>query len=138
MPAYSFRCRSCDAQFLLVATVAEYSGHAETSYAAVACEACGNLGPIRDFAADVASQYTEKQQFWDDTAPEEVEGKGGFSRERDRILRANGLRQAETSGRKRTHGGTRTWTESEIVAGRLHEEIVRERAERAEKQRSGA
>lgn len=130
MPAYSFLCPVCGKPSTHVFTVAEFSDHAEEQYSSVSCEACGHMGLLRDFAADVRTQYTEKQQFWDDTAPDELAGKGGFSRDREKILKANGVRQAETSGRRKSHAGTRTWTESEIVAGRLREEIERARTER--------
>jgi hypothetical protein len=91
---YGFIC-ACGASTDWIATVAQYEASAADGHKDRLCSTCG--GPTdRDVVGDMQSQYTEKQQFYGEDTPEDVAGRGGYSRERAKILKAAGLVQKDT------------------------------------------
>ena len=105
---YTFGCLDCGDEQQEVMTVAAYEVAMQTERGVLtppdrvatglACDQCGSPKLVRESMGDMrAGQYTEKQMFWDDaTSPDELKGKGGYSRERKRILDAAGLQQKDS------------------------------------------
>ena len=110
MPEYTFMCRDCggsQSEFMSPARYAEsvadigHDGMRSAVRGVVVCVGCRGHNLARDLLADVGSTYTERPMYWGDTTPESVRGRGGYSRERKKILAAAGLRQKEPGRRKR-------------------------------------
>jgi len=113
MPTYTFDCTACGVggqeHVMSMARYTELldevpcpSGY---RFPEIECSNCKETEVLtRDPAADWGTSYTERPMTWGDTTP--LEGQGGYSRERQKILDANGLRQkdgARRGPRKRRH-----------------------------------
>ena len=87
MPIYTFKCGPCKALTERFIAHAEYTKQSDQGFPSVRCDECESPEVIRDVVADMRTQYTERAQFYSDLAPSEVAGKGGYSRERKRLLK---------------------------------------------------
>ena len=118
MPVYTFGCRECGQTSeeilsapayadLVKANVETGRGWSDDSKTVpLVCGTCGTTGLFRATRLDWGSSYTERPMFWDEeTCPEVLTGKGGYSRERTRILDKAGLVQKDSNTRHRRHNG---------------------------------
>ena len=87
MPIYTFACKPCGSQTEVFILHTEYAGQMKLGFPGVVCESCSSPEVVRDVVADMQTQYTERAHFYDEFAPDEVVGKGGYSRERKRLLK---------------------------------------------------
>lgn len=118
MPAYTFDCGDCGESREAILTYSAYCRERETSFSALECGACGESGALRrNSIVDMKTQYTEKQQFYDDTMPEEIAGRGGYSRERKKLLKEAKLVEKGDAPKLKS-SQVRTYTVDEIRAER--------------------
>ena len=87
MPIYSFKCKDCDKPTELFLAHTRYVEQSELGFPSVHCGDCGSREMERDIVADMRTQYTERAQYFSDLTPDEVAGKGGYSRERKKLLK---------------------------------------------------
>jgi len=118
MPAYTFDCDECGESKEFILTYASYCRERETAFESLECVACKRAGSLRrNSIVDMKTQYTEKQQFYDDTSPEEIAGRGGYSRERKKLLKDAKLVEKGDAPRLKSRQVT-TYTVEEILAER--------------------
>tara|TARA_R110000824_G_scaffold364689_3_gene553075 strand:+ start:6853 stop:7248 length:396 start_codon:yes stop_codon:yes gene_type:complete len=118
MPAYTFDCSKCKTSGEFILTYTSYCEERESSFSEMKCRSCGKAGSlVRNAIADMKSQYTEKQQFYDDTMPKEVAGQGGYSRERKRLLKSARLVEKGDAPKLKSRQ-VKTYTLEEIRAER--------------------
>jgi len=118
MPMYTFSCKRCKHEQTNGLTVAGFVAAKSQEFLFMRCGRCNRRGTMsHDFIADAKTQASHGDEFtFHENAPEErLVGKTVSRKEAKAILKKHGLAESGASGKRRSHSGTRTYREQEIV-----------------------